>query len=537
MKYYYGSEAVRAADKTASEELGVPGEVLMENAGRAAAEIIAARYPDAEAFLVLCGPGNNGGDGFVAARHLDIMGRKVSIIAVRAVSEYAGEARFASRAAESCGIKISRSRDMSDADITSSLDTSVVIDALLGAGAGGEPRGEVKRLIELSERAGGSLRACQSNRRVSRLIELSGAGTGAECSRKVSLDIPSGVDPDTGETGAVSFRAELTISFLALKPAHAIAPGALRCGETVTAGIGVKPALALGAEPELTGYDASDIPAMLPRHGEDIHKGSRGSLLVVGGSSNFRGAPALSCLAALKAGCGLVALAAPGGVMASAASLLPEAIFIPLPEEDGHVRFDGFEEALRPFADKFDALVLGPGLGLSDDALRVARFLFGAWRGPMLVDADALKAGCETRLENAVATPHAGEVSFILGVSPAEVEGHRLRSCRKLAEKFGVALLKGPRTLISDGTKTRAALEGGPELAVPGSGDVLSGTVGAFLAAGLKPIDAATLGAVVHGAAGRRLATSGGAASRGTNGVLARDIAGVIREVVLSKEA
>jgi NAD(P)H-hydrate epimerase len=532
MKYYYGSEAVRAADKKASKELGVPGEVLMENAGRTAAEIIAARYPGSESFLVLCGPGNNGGDGFAAARHLDIMGRKVAIIAVRAVSEYAGEARFAAAAAERCGVKISRSRDMSDANITSSLDTSVVIDALLGIGAGGEPRGEVKRLIELSEGygAGRPLGAYQLNRRPSRLIELLEEGAGAECFRKVSLDIPSGADPDTGETGAVSFRAELTISFLALKPAHAVAPGALMCGETVTAGIGVKPALALSAAPDLTGYDASDIPAMLPRYGEDIHKGSRGSLLVVGGSSHFRGAPVLSSLAALKAGCGLVALAAPCSVIASAVSLLPEAIFIPLPEEDGHVSFAGFEEALRPFADKFDALVLGPGLGLSDDALSVSRFLCGTWRGPMLIDADALKAGCETRLDNAVATPHAGEASFILGVSPAEVEGHRLRSCRKLAEKFGVALLKGPRTLISDGSATRAVLEGGPELAVPGSGDVLSGTVGAFLAAGLKPIDAATLGAVVHGAAGRSLASA-----EGTDGVLAREIAEAIRDV-LSKE-
>ena len=197
-----------------------------------------------------------------------------------------------------------------------------------------------------------------------------------------------------------------------------------------------------------------------------------------------------------------------------------------------HGRFAGFEEALFPFADKFDALVLGPGLGLSDDALRVSRFLCGAWRKPMLIDADALKANYGIRLENAVATPHAGEAAFILGVTPAEVEGHRLRSCRKLAEKFGAALLKGPRTLISNGSETRAALEGGPELAVPGSGDVLSGTIGAFLAAGLKLLDAATLGAVVHGAAGRRLA-----ASRGSNGVLARDIAGAIREIVLFKEA
>jgi NAD(P)H-hydrate epimerase len=433
------------------------------------------------------------------------MGRDAAVIATRETSEYTKEARFAATAAERCGIKIFNSARMSDGEITGALETSgVIVDALLGVGTRGEPRGEVKRLIELSARR----------------------------PRAVSLDIPSGVDADTGEAGEVSFRAELTVAFLALKPGHAISPGALLCGETIIAGIGIKPEQALDAPPSLRGYDRTDMEAMTPRLPRDIHKGSRGSLLIVGGSSNYRGAPVLSALAALKAGCGLVALAAPESVIPSAAAVLPEAVFIPLPEREGHIRFDGLEEILFPFADKYDALALGPGIGLSGDARKTAALLHDKWPRPILADADALGAINGVRRPDVVATPHAGEASRVLGVSPADVERRRLRSCRELTARFGVALLKGARALISDGAETRVILEGGPELAVPGSGDVLSGAVGAFLAAGLKPIDAATLGALAHGAAGSRLASLGG-----TNGTLAREIAGAMREFVLFKEA
>jgi NAD(P)H-hydrate epimerase len=324
----------------------------------------------------------------------------------------------------------------------------------------------------------------------------------------------------------VAVKAEVTVAFLAEKPGLAIAPGMFFAGGTVVAGIGVAPEDVLGGEPEATGYGASDIGLFAPRVSRGIHKGSRGALLIIGGSSNYRGAPALSALAALRAGCGLVALAVPESLVAGAGTLLPEAIFIPLPEKNGHISFDGLGAALRPYFEKFDAVVAGPGLGRSPDAGRAVEFLHGECPVPMLVDADALRFGCKFRRSDVVATPHAGEAAHILGVSPEDVDKRRLESCAALAAKFGTAVLKGPHTLISDGRERRIVLEGGPELAVPGSGDVLSGIIGAYLASGMAPMDAATLGAVVHGVSG--------ALSAGGNpsGLLAREIADGITDVL-----
>ncbi|MDR2779674.1 MAG: NAD(P)H-hydrate dehydratase [Synergistaceae bacterium] len=498
MKKYFGSSAVREADKKCPEFFGISGDILMENAGRGAADIIAEHYPDARSVLILCGPGNNGGDGFVAARHLDAAGYSVTVISAMAPEDYRNEARFAAVAAAKSGMRISRADSLDDRDIYSAArESDVVVDALLGTGSRGDPRGEVRRLAELS----------------------------SGHAHVVALDIPSGVNADTGEIGSVSVRAELTIAFLAEKPGHAVAPGVFMCGKTVTAGIGVKPGAVLDS-PALTGYGASDIFTMLPEPPRGIHKNSRGRLLILGGSRNYRGAPLLSALAALRAGCGLVTLAVPESVAASAASLLPEAVFAPLPEKNGHIDFDGFKKIFPALENGGDSLVLGPGLGRSPDALRAARFVYDMWTKPLLIDADALRTSYPKRRDDAIATPHAGEAAHVLGVSSAEVDARRIKSCASLAEKFGVALLKGPHTLVSDGRETRVILEGGPELAVPGSGDVLSGVIGAYLASGMKPIEAATLGELVHGTSGKILS------SRGVNGILARDIADGVRDVL-----
>jgi NAD(P)H-hydrate epimerase len=498
MKKYFDSRAVREADKKCPEAFGISGDILMENAGRGAADIIAEHYPGARGILILCGPGNNGGDGFVAARHLDAAGYPVTVISAIEPEAYRNEARFAAMAAARSGIRILRADTLGDGDISSAAeDADVVVDALLGTGSCGAPRGDVRRLVEFS----------------------SGHGHIA------ALDIPSGVNADTGEVGDVSIRAELTIALLAEKPGHAVAPGMFMCGKIITAGIGVKPESVLGS-PALTGYGASDIVSMLPNPPRDIHKNSRGRLLIIGGSRNYRGAPVLSALSALRAGCGLVTLAVPGNIAVSAASLLPEAIFVPLPEKNGHIDFDGFKKMFSALTGWGDSLVLGPGLGRSPGALRAARFAYENWTKPLLIDADALKADYGERRSDAVATPHAGEAAHILGIPPAEVEKRRIESCESMAEKFGVALLKGPHTLVSDGRETRVILEGGPELAVPGSGDVMSGVIGAYLAYGMKPMEAATLGALIHGISGKILS------ARGANGLLAREIADGVRDVL-----
>jgi NAD(P)H-hydrate epimerase len=234
-------------------------------------------------------------------------------------------------------------------------------------------------------------------------------------------------------------------------------------------------------------------------------------------------------MGALRVGCGLVVLAVPDFMTAEASSLLPEAIFLPLPTKGGFIRYRTIEKLLSPWLEKCDALALGPGLGRSLETEMVTGWVCREWKKPLLIDADAIhnagnidkNAGLYNRRENVVITPHEGEAAFLLGTSAKKVAGNRLSSCADLSARFGTVLLKGPHTLVCNGPDRRVILEGGPQLAIPGSGDVLSGIVGAFLASGMSCVDAATLGAIAHAVAGDNCGR--------TDGVLARELAGKIK--------
>jgi NAD(P)H-hydrate epimerase len=501
MKKFYNSSSVREADKKASDKLKIPGIVLMENAGRGAAEALLRRYPAARNFLILCGPGNNGGDGFIAARHIMFWGRDAAVISTISPEKYKNDASVAALSAKNSGVAIVCSKDVKDEELSECIKrTDVVVDALIGTGSNGAPRGEVVRLIELCRAA----------------------------SRVVSLDIPSGVDPDTGEVYGTVLTSEATITFLAEKVGLAVSPGCIHCGEVEVCGIGARPELVL-EKYQLTGYDASDIPSLRPQVPKDAHKSTRGALMVVGGSEYFRGAPVLAGMGALRAGCGLVFLAVPEFLAAEASSTLPEAIVLPLPAKGGFIRFKTVEKILSPWFEKCGALALGPGIGRNVESELVTTWLCTEWKKPLLIDADALhhvvnidkSANPYHRRESVVITPHEGEAAHLLGSTAKKVAESRLSSCVDLSERFGTALLKGPHTLICSGSERRVILEGGPELAVPGSGDVLSGAIGAFLASGMSCVDAATLGALVH-------AIAGGASDR-SDGILARELANEIR--------
>ncbi|MCL2008968.1 MAG: NAD(P)H-hydrate dehydratase [Synergistaceae bacterium] len=505
MKKYYGSSSVREADRIAAEELGLPGIVLMENAGRGAAEMLLRKYPEAEKFLILCGPGNNGGDGFVAARHLFLAGRAPTIVAAIGPGEYKNDAAAAFAALlplrDGGSLNVFHSKNLTDGELSVLCRSSdLTVDALLGTGSSGALRGEVKRLAEF----------CGEARRV------------------VSLDIPTGVNPDTGETAETAVTAEMTLTFLAEKPGLAVSPGFFHSGEVHVCGIGFPPELALARKASLlTGYDKSDVPLLTPKIPRDAHKGTRGALMIVGGCDYFRGAPVLAAMGALRAGCGLVFLAVPDFMVNGAAALLPEAIFVPLGSKEGSVDFDSFEQRVPPWLGKCDALVCGPGFGLSDGARKTTEWLCREWGKPLLLDADALRHAADAKmtevfrgrekLNSTVVTPHEGEAAYMLGIEAKKISGKRLSSCEALAEKFGVSLLKGPHTLICGAAERRVILEGGAQLAIPGSGDVLSGIIGAFLAAGTPPMDAATLGALTHAEAGNKY--------KGTSGLLARELA------------
>ncbi|MCL1874984.1 MAG: NAD(P)H-hydrate dehydratase [Synergistaceae bacterium] len=508
---YYKSSDIREADRIATEQFGIPGFALMENAGRGAAEALMERYLEAHNILILCGPGNNGGDGFVAARRLALAGRAPTVVATINVGEYKNDAAiaantFVSMTASSAAAflkskaRIYYSANLTDDELSDLVRPSdLTVDALLGTGSSGVPRGEVKRLVELC----------------------------GEAQRVISLDIPSGINPDTGEAAETAVNAELTLTFLAPKTGLAVSPGSLNSGEVRVCDIGIPPELVLSAH-ELTGYDKSDIPFMTPGIPKDAHKGTRGALMIVGGCNFYRGAPVLAAMGALKAGCGLVYLAIPDFMVSGASALLPEAIFIPLESKNGSIDYESFERSASPWLAKCGALVCGPGIGLAEGARKATEWLCRAWGKPLLLDADALRHtadirrnGSFCRIPNStVITPHEGEAAYMLGKDAVKISRERLTSCVELANEFGVTLLKGFHTLICNGEEKRVILEGGPQLAVPGSGDVLSGIIGAFLAAGMPPMDAATLGALTHAQAGDKY--------EGVSGLLARELAGKI---------
>ncbi len=496
----YSSEASRFADERALS-LGYPSIVLMENAGRGAAEAILREVPRAARIGILVGPGNNGGDALVVARHLVLQASLSPALMLALPPErLKGDARTAWAMLSPLSLPVSLSSSLSDSELRSWLASKdLVVDGLLGTGSGGEPRGEVLRMIR-------------------GLNGLRKTATAADRPRVAALDLPSGVDGSTGVASEDSLGADFTISFLGHKVGNWISPGAFRAGRVQLAGIGASPDLLPSPEAILLG--PADLAQSLPRRGPETHKGKRGRLLILGGSERYRGAPLLAAQGALRSGAGLVVLAVPNPVAALAGGL-PEAILQPV--GPGWAS-ETFESAIRPWYDRVDAIVAGPGMGRSPEGQELIRRLWRTSPLPLLVDADGLSALADpspmSRREDAILTPHPGEAARLLNCTASAVQERRLEAVRSLAERFGTILLKGYRTLVAGGGECRVIGAGGPALAVPGSGDVLSGIVGAFLAAGAPPLEAASAGALAHACAGDELDRR-----IGSEGLLAGEIA------------
>lgn len=256
-----------------------------------------------------------------------------------------------------------------------------------------------------------------------------------------------------------------------------------------------------------------------------IHKGDRGGVLVVGGSWNYRGAPTLAALGALRAGAGFVVLAVPDFIADTASALLPEAVYAPLRTTNNTIEAVSLELCVSEWYKRCDSAVFGPGLGRDKSVGLLTEWFWGNWNKPLLLDADALYFFSKTNYKlplraDAIITPHSGEAAVILGVTAAEINQARGIFAQQLAQKSGAAVLKGMNTIVAKAGENRIIDEGSPSLAVPGSGDVLSGAIGAFLASGMTPFDAATAGALLHAAAGSDIE-----ARQGTRGALAREIA------------
>jgi ADP-dependent NAD(P)H-hydrate dehydratase / NAD(P)H-hydrate epimerase len=389
------------------------------------------------AVTVVCGGGSNGGDGRVCARVLRERGREVTVV------DGFGELG----------------------------EPDVIVDALLGIGLKDAPREDTARMIE----------------------RINGSGRPV-----VAVDVPSGVNASTGEVPGAAIRAEATVTFGAAKVGLAVAPGRFHAGSVVVAGIGLEP-----ASHEHAALAAASVDEV-PRKGADSTKYRAGSVLVVGGSRGLSGAPMMAALAAFRADAGYVTLAVPESCLPAVEAGVIEAVKRPLPEDSSGRLVPRAAEAVLELAERAGAVVLGPGLGRGEGTRELVQRLLEQLPVPVLLDADGLwELEPFQRAAPTVMTPHAGELARLVETEAEEIDAHRLEAVRRAASLFGsTVLLKGPDTLVASPREgVLVAGFGRPSLATAGTGDVLSGVIGALLAKGMEPRRAAAIGAVVHGLA------------------------------------
>lgn len=471
------AEQIRELDRRAIHEAGIPGAVLMENAGRAVVDAVAERFGPifGGAFRVACGTGNNGGDGFVAARLLKLAGADVVVQVAGDPTRIHGDARIHFDLMRNVGIEPAPE---------SPRDWRIKIDALLGTGIEGAPRAEIAALVESLNAAPGPT---------------------------IAVDIPSGVNSDTGRAEGAAIQADMTVTFGYPKLGLFLAPGADLAGELMVSAIGF-PWDTLAVETGYRWLRASEMARLLPPRPREAHKGMFGHLLVVGGSEGMSGAPTMAARAALRTGVGLVTVAAPRSAQRIIASKLDEAMTIALPETDGALA-NGAVDGVLEAAEQMDAVCLGPGVTRKPEAAAAVLELLRRLDKPIVLDADGLNAlsdrpdSLANRTAPTILTPHPGECARLLGTDTASVQSDRIGSVRDAAKRYGsVVVLKGARTLVCDGRAPELPIAvnttGNPGMATGGSGDTLTGMIGALLARNMDAFDAACLGVFLHGTAG-----------------------------------
>ena len=489
----YTAAQVRALDRVAIEGHGIPGITLMTRAGRAVFDVLRAHFPLLPPLHVVCGSGNNGGDGFVIARLAMDAGWPVEAWLVGDEERIAGDARLAFAAARSAGVA------MRTFDPGRSFERGVIVDALLGTGLGGTVRAMHAEAIGA--------------------INASGLPV-------IAVDIPSGICSDTGRALGVAVRAAHTVTFIGRKRGQFTAAGREHCGKLHFADLGVPSAVyrEVGAEAELLALTA------LPSRARTAHKGHFGHVLVVGGSLGMGGAVALAAEAAARCGAGLVSLATVPANVAAIVARRPE------------IMAHGVEhpQQLEPLLARATVLVVGPGLGRGAWAEQMLQRVLASGK-TTVIDADALNAladgmpGMHSPCEKWLLTPHPGEAARLLGCTSADVEADRFGALGALLARFpGAVVLKGAGTLVADAASTVTGVcpYGNPGMASGGMGDVLSGVLAALLAQGATLGEAARQGVCLHARA-----ADCAVMSDGERGLLATDLLPWLRRLLNGVEA
>jgi NAD(P)H-hydrate epimerase len=482
----YSSAQVRSIDAHAIDALGIPGYTLMKRAGEGALRCLRGRFPLAHRVVILCGGGNNGGDGYVLARFAQAAGLTVTVLAVTPPATLSGDAR---RAHDDFLGSSGRVESFSTVALH---DADLVVDAVLGTGVRGAPRPEVEVAIRAMNGSGKPI---------------------------LALDVPSGLDAESGLALGETIRAEATITFIGLKTGLFLGDGPQYTGTVYFDDLEVTPPPEPRFAPRLVRITEAEIRAALPRRRRAAHKGSFGRVLVIGGGPGMPGAACLAAEAALRVGAGLVSVAtAPENLVAIVArrpELICHGVSAPA--------------ALDVLIEQADVVAVGPGLGQSEWALGVLAQVLAASK-PLVVDADALNLIAEhPRVrEDWILTPHPGEAARLLGCSSADIQRDRLGALAALSDRYGgIVVLKGAGTLVGGRGKAAGFCErGNPGMATAGMGDVLTGVIVGILAQCRDPEQAARVGVLAH-------ALAGDAASRlGERGLLASDVIQELRSCV-----
>jgi hydroxyethylthiazole kinase-like uncharacterized protein yjeF len=510
--YLVAANEMQKMDRLTIESFGLPGRILMENAGRGATHFFLEQFKEAEnkKIGVVAGRGNNGGDGFVIARYLAQKGISVTVYLLSKPSKVSGDAAVNLKLLSPLNVPVI---EMPDAESFSAHETAmrheaIWIDAILGTGLRSDVKGFFKDVIKFIN---------QSNKPV------------------FAVDIPSGLDSDTGQPCGTCVRADATATFAFAKTGHFLLPGADYTGNLKIIDIGVPPYIADDVGPKqylLTPILIRDV--FYPRP-SDAHKGHTGHLLVVAGSTGKTGAAAMTTTSAMRAGAGLVTLGIPASLNPILEALVVETMTEPLPETVkgilGETSFDRIADLL---SDK-KCLAIGPGIGTAPETQMLFFRLLQENTKPVVIDADGLNqlAGHTEILKDlnspVVLTPHPGEMARLIGTTAADIQKDRIKCARDFSEKFNVhVVLKGARTVVAhpDG-RVFINPTGNPGMASGGMGDVLTGIIAGLMAQGHSPELAAHAGVYLHGAAADSLAKN-----KGPFGYLATDVMNTLPETI-----
>lgn len=485
--YLLTAEEMQKLDRTAINELGIPGVVLMENAGLQVVEEIHRIIgdPRGKTITIFAGKGNNGGDGFVIARHLLNAGAEVKVLMFADIKDIAGDAKVNLNILQAMGFKVFPIINPNSLNIVklAMVYTDLIVDAIYGTGFQGEVPAHIGNVIEIVNSSGKPV---------------------------VAVDIPSGLEANTGHVHGPCIKATVTVTFAYAKIGLLIHHGPKLAGKLTLADISIPPDLIEAQGIKRFLITPEIVRRIMPTRDADGHKGIYGRVLVVGGSEGLSGAVAMTSMAALKAGAGLVTLAVPASLHDLMEVKLTEVMTRPLPETEDISLSTEAISATEELLAAADVMAIGPGMSTNEDTMSYIRQLLPGLTKPVVIDADGLNAlvGAVELVKNCpgpvVLTPHPGEMARLMGIKTEEVQNNRVEIVLKAAREWNaVIVLKGNRTLIAapDGS-LYVNPTGNPGMATGGTGDVLTGIIAGLLGQGLLPLHAASVGVYFHGLAG-----------------------------------